>query len=331
MLGAYTPIRVDHTHKPQLVVIVDTEEEFDWDADISRNATAVTAMQHIHRIQDLLDEYGITPCYVIDYPIAAQAEGRAPLQAFLREQRCEIGVQLHPWVTPPHSESINNHNSYPGNLPRDLERAKMRVMRDIVQEHFGFAPHIYKAGRYGLGPHTVELMEELGFDIDLSVCSGFDYRDDGGPDFSTMTPQPCWFGQKQQLLEIPVSGCLVGWSGPLARHTYRIASHLESFKATAILSRMGAVDRLMLSPEGYTFDEHVKLTHHLLNQGIRTFTWNVHSPSVAPGFTPYVQNGQDLQNFLDAFRRYFDFFFGTLGGEASSPTRLRDQLAAQRR
>ena len=36
-------------------------------------------MAHIHRVQDLFDEYGIVPCYVIDYPIASQPEGRESL------------------------------------------------------------------------------------------------------------------------------------------------------------------------------------------------------------------------------------------------------------
>ena len=52
-----------------------------------------------------------------------------------------------------------------------------------------------------------------------------------------------------------------------------------------------------------------------------------HSPSVVPGCTPYVGSESELEGFLDCFRRYFDFFFGELGGVTMTPVELRDHLA----
>ena len=51
-----------------------------------------------------------------------------------------------------------------------------------------------------------------------------------------------------------------------------------------------------------------------------------HIPSVVPGHTPYVRNDDDLRRFLDMFRRYFDYFLGTLEGVATTPTQLRAEL-----
>ena len=39
-----------------------------------------------------------------------------------------------------------------------------------------------------------------------------------------------------------------------------------------------------------------------------------------------AESDAELRRFLDAFRRYFDFFFGELGGVATSPTRLKQHL-----
>lgn len=326
MLGHHSPILVDKEQPPQLLVVIDTEEEFDWNAGPNRSATGVSSMRHIHRVQDIFDEYGMVPCYVIDYPIASQPEGRESLVQYAGDGRCEIGAHLHPWVSPPFVEDVNPYNSYVGNLPRDIEFTKLQILRDTISEHFGFSPRIYKAGRYGIGPNTTGILSELGFDIDLSICAGFDYRADGGPDFSANHAQPFWFGPGNRFLEIPVTGAFVGWAGSLGRSLYALASRFDKLKARAILSRLGAVDRLMLSPEGYTFDEQVKITRFLLNRGVRTFTWSFHSPSVVPGFTPYVNSEAELQKFLDGFRRYFDYFFGTLGGVATTPTRLKQHL-----
>ena len=55
--------------KPQLFVVVDTEEEFDWSAPFSRTNTGVSAMARIGRVQHIFDRFGIKPTYVVDHPV----------------------------------------------------------------------------------------------------------------------------------------------------------------------------------------------------------------------------------------------------------------------
>lgn len=309
---------------PQLIVVIDTEEEFDWNAEPDPNATAVSAMDHIHRAQDIFNEYGIVPCYVVDYSIASQERSVAPLKCYLEAGQCEIGAHLHPWVNPPVKETLSRANMYPGNLPEPLERQKLTELRDTIARAFGAAPHIYKAGRYGYGPNTTAILNDLGFDIDLSICPPLDARGDGGPDYRYENAWPFWYGPSdKRLLELPVTGGFVGVAGRLSPPLFDLAMAFRRFKAPGILSRLGIVDRLMLSPEGFRSSEHIKLTRDLYRKGVRTFTWSFHSPSVVPGHTSYVQDEQQLNGFLESFRHFFDFFFNELGGEASSPTRLK--------
>ncbi|MFC4258515.1 polysaccharide deacetylase family protein [Marinobacter lacisalsi] len=309
---------------PQLMVVIDTEEEFDWNADPDPKSTAVTAMDHIHRAQDIFNEYGIVPCYVVDYSIASQERSVAPLKSFLSAGQCEIGAHLHPWVNPPVEETLSRSNMYPGNLPEALERRKLTELRDTITDAFGARPQIYKAGRYGYGPNTTAILNDLGFDIDLSVCPPLDARGDGGPDYRYYDAWPFWYGPDSgRLLELPVTGGFVGVAGRLSPPVFDLAMAFRKLKAPGILSRLGIVDRLMLSPEGFRPAEHIKLTRDLYRRGVRTFTWSFHSPSVVPGHTSYVQDEQQLRAFLDSFRQFFDFFFNELGGEASSPTRLK--------
>lgn len=309
---------------PQLIVVIDAEEEFDWSADPDPEAIAVTAIDYIHRVQDIFDEYGIVPCYVVDYSIASQKRSITPIKSFLDTGRCEIGAQLHPWVNPPIQEPLSRSNMYPGNLPASLERQKLKTLRDTIEDSFGIRPNIYKAGRYGYGPNTTGILNELGFDIDLSVCPPLDSRADGGPDYSHFDAWPFWYGiAGKRILELPVTGGFVGVAGGFSRPLFDLAMMARKLRAPGVLSRLGIVDRLMLSPEGFSPREHLKLTRSLYNQGVRTFTWSFHSPSVVPGNTSYVRSEQQLQAFLDSFRLFFDFFFNELGGEASSPSRLK--------
>ena len=175
--------------KPVLVVVVDTEEEFDWSGGFSRDNTSVGSMRQIGRVQNIFDEYEITPVYVVDYAIATQPDAYRPLQDIHASRRCLIGAHLHPWINPPFEEVVNRFNSFPGNLPRVLEAAKLRILSESIGERFGVQPTIYKAGRYGIGPNTAEILEEQGYEVDLSVCPHVDDSGEGGSDFTGHSAQ----------------------------------------------------------------------------------------------------------------------------------------------
>lgn len=311
---------------PQLIVVIDTEEEFNWNQPVDRRSTSVAAMQFVERVQDIFDEYAISPCYVIDYPIASQEESFKPLVDIFRDKRCEIGAHLHPWVTPPEVEELLPKNTYPGNLVRKLEYEKLSNLTNIIQKNFDFKPTIYKAGRYGFGENTESILKELGYQIDLSFCPPVNHSHDGGPDYSQAHAYPFWFDENRDLLEIPITGSFVGHAGRAARPLFDMAQSYNKFKLPGVFSKLGIVDRLVLSPEGFTSEEHVKITEFLYREGVRTFTWSFHSPTVMPGATPYVNNDQELKRFLGSFHQYFDFFFNKMSGVATTPTLLKSQL-----
>ena len=313
----------------KLMVVIDTEEDFDWSGGFSREQTSVESMRWIYRAQDIFDEYGITPVYVIDYPVASQPDGYRPLREIHASGRCLIGAHLHPWVNPPFDETVTRHLSFPGNLPRTLEASKLRVLTETIAEQFGTVPTIYKAGRYGVGANTTAILEEQGYAVDLSVCPYMDYSSEGGPDFTTFSPWPYWFGERRSLLECPLT---VGYAGLLrsrgtAIHGFASNPKLEKFHGVGILARSGLLDKIWLSPEGFLSSEHVKLTRTLHADGLRVFSFAFHSPSLEPGNTPYVTSQADLQTFLSRCRTFFDFFLGELGGQPTTPLALKDQLS----
>jgi len=316
---------------PQLLVVVDTEQEFDWRAGPDPKATGVSAMAGLEAAQSICHDYGLRPCYVIDYPIASQRAGYRKLREWLARGECEVGAHLHPWVNPPVREDISHANSYPGNLPEALEREKLAVLTDTIERNLGVRPVAYKAGRYGFGPNTAGILAQLGYQIDLSLCPPLDSSADGGPDYSHENAWPFWFGQAEAgILELPCTGAFVGNGGRYAPALYRAGQRYKRLHAPALLARGGIVDRLMLSPEGFSQWEHRKLVNHLYRRGLRVFTWSFHSPSVVPGHTPYVQSNEQLREFLDSFRAFFDFFLNDLGGQPTTPSQLLGYLKESR-
>src|SRR6185503_6380530 len=133
----FQPSLLERSAPPILLVVVDTEEEYDWSAPFDRRNTSVEHMRTIGELQRLFDEAAIVPTYVVDHPIATQATSIEPLRRFRDDGRCEIGAHLHPWVSPPFDEEVNARNSYPGNLPRVLERAKIASLAGAIEKSFG--------------------------------------------------------------------------------------------------------------------------------------------------------------------------------------------------
>ncbi len=315
--------------RPILLVVVDTEEEFNWHAPLNPEAVSVTAMDCVHLGQQVFDDFAIKPTYVIDYPIASQVQGYGPLKAFLATNRATIGAHLHPWNTPPFTEQPDLSNGFPGNLPAELEAAKLQTLIKQIKHSLGITPVIYKAGRYGIGKNSAAILEAEGFEIDLSPSPPFDLSGEGGPDFSNHTNQPHWIGSQEQLLCLPTTG---GYVTPFStqfahklftwsRQPLPLALHLPG-----ILSKLHLVNRHRLSPEGYTLDEMQSLTKRLINNGVGIVSLSFHSPSLLPGCTPYVQNSSQRQQFLDRIRGYLEFFMNKLNGITMTPIELKQFL-----
>jgi hypothetical protein len=320
---AAAPIRFPADQRPLLIVSIDTEEEFDWAKPLARENTSVTHIPDQAHAQKIYARYALKPTYFVDFPVAEQ--GYRPLQEWSASGACEIGTHLHPWVSPPHDEQVSNRNSYPGNLPRDLERAKLKHLTDLIGERFGKRPTVYRAGRYGAGPNTAAILEELGYEIDSSVLARSDLRGEEGPDFSAIGLDPYWFGEKRRLLELPVT---VGWDGWLAGaglFWQRAAGTTwgRALRLQGVLARAGAFNRVKLTPEGIPFEELRAATKAMLNAGIRIFNFTYHSPSLTPGHTPYVRSAAELDAFLGCIDRYLAFFFGACNGVAATPHTAR--------
>jgi len=326
-------IRLPAETRPILAVVVHTEEEFDWRKPHDRRATTVEHMHQIGRAQAVFDQFGIVPNYVVDYPIASQLVAVAPLKEFADAGRAVVGAHLHPWVSPPHEEEVNAFNSYPGNLPRELEAEKLRRLSEQIFESFGVRPLTYLAGRYGFGPNTAEILEDLGYQVDISPAVPIDFSSDGGPDYGGFSSDPYWFGKRGRLLGLPGSGGYVGRLRSGGTRLYRrlTSPAMKRTKIAGLVARLRLLERIRLSPEDYDVQEMRRLTAALLEDGVRVFVFGFHSPSVMPGGTPYVSCAADVDRFLERCRCYFDYFLGQLRGTTMTPLQVRALLEAGRR
>jgi hypothetical protein len=248
----------------------------------------------------------------------------------MEEGRAEIGAHLHPWVTPPHHETVSPRNSYQCNLPPKLERAKIETLTEAIESAFGSRPTVFKAGRHGFGPNTARVVSELGYLVDCSLLPHNDLRADGGPDFRRVPDQPYWLEHAPGLLEVPATTGFIGRAPGLGQSF----SWMFDTPAAArlhipgVLSRSGWVARSRLTPEGVPAAEQCRLLDTLVAGGRRTFSLVYHSPSLAPGNTPYVRSEADLHRFLATIEDVLTHFRDVIGGRFTTLTEVHARMRA---
>ncbi|MFM6853130.1 MAG: polysaccharide deacetylase family protein [Sphingopyxis sp.] len=301
---------------------VDTEEEFEWGGDLSRDGHGVSAVPALRDGQRFFAQSGVAPLYYVDTPVLNDPAAQAIFQEMVANDGADFGVHLHPWVTPPFDEQVSRQNSYAGNLPEELERAKIRHVRDLIRDHIGVQPIAYRAGRYGIGPNSYRILAQEGFVCDSSVRNLFDYRGDGGPDFRWETHHPYWTGPDHKLLEIPLTSVFVGHAGSVGRRIFGRFGHVRPLAAA--LARTGLITRVPLTPEGIPADIVCEAIDVAIDVGIRLMTMSFHSPSLAVGHTPYVRTAGDLTTFY----QWFDTVFNHCAKRGVQPARLDEILRA---
>ncbi len=309
----------------RVLLTIDTEEEFNWGGEFSATGYGLDHVTRLAKFQQFCENLGVVPVYLVDWPIANSAEAIEILAPAAAAGKAEIGVQLHPWVNPPHEEEVNTRNSFAGNLPFELERAKLLRLRDRIEQAFGVTPLIYRAGRYGTGPRTAEILREAGIAVDTSVRSNFDYSAQHGPDYSHHPVEPYWLGTERALLELPVTTVFWGVlrrQGPLI---HRLARRLPQVRG--LLTRLSLLEKIALTPEGVTLEEAIRGVDIAVDDGLPVIVLSFHSPSLVPGHTPYVRDESDLDQLYDWLRGVYAY----LARRGVAPTTVAEIMQAVNR
>jgi hypothetical protein len=316
--GAKADLRAEFGRR--FVVFGDAEEEFDWTGPFKREAVSTQAILGLPAANQRLTSRGVTPTYLVDFPVVDRPDSAAAIRAMVAADECDIGTQLHPWVNPPFEEPVTGPNSFTGNLPYALQRAKLHLLTERIEAATGVRPIVYRAGRYGIGPDTAALLAEAGYRMDVSVRALFDYSSEQGPDFSRHPIWPWWVGERGcGLLEVPLTATYIG----ACRHWPRLR---QASGIRGPLAAAGLLSRVALTPEGTPLVEAQHAIRQLLDDDVRLFSLSFHTPSVEVGNTPYVRDQEDLTKFWRWWDGVFDLF-ASLGVE---PTRVCEILAAAR-
>lgn len=296
----------------KLVVTVDTEED-NWDR-YSTHENQVENIERIVPLQRLFDELDVKPTYLVTYPVATNARSVKILGKIMEEGKCEIGMHCHPWNTPPFDGKpfIRKQDTVLCNLSETLVYQKMSTLHESISRNFGVAPVSFRAGRWGLGPVVVRSLLRLGYRFDSSVTPFVNWQDCHGPDFSKLKPDlfrfgwDCCFGREnRKLLEIPVTIGFLQLNFPISKELMRAADSKwgRKLKLYAILSRLGVLNRVWLSPELSDVESMIKLAWRMRRNNCPYLNMTFHSTSLLGGNNSFVKINEE-KNF---FKKIKDF------------------------
>ena len=188
------------------------------------------------RLSPLFARYGAKPTYLLSAEVMrdpVSAEALVRLEQLGRSH--ELGAHLHGEYAEPGAFEPETTSAFQRDYPREVEAAKLRYLTGLFRTTFGRKPTSFRAGRFGIGPNTLGILEELDYRVESSVTPHMDWAPNGAPGLSFLDaptqpyhPDPKDPGRRgaSPLLEVPVTirphrlarlGRILG-VGRIARH-----------------------------------------------------------------------------------------------------------------
>ncbi len=295
-----------------LLVSIDVEEDMpNWKAEDDVSVRNISA---IPRLQKLFDQYGVKPTYLLSYPFAEDKESVSVFRSILKDNRCEIGSHLHPWTTPPVNQEEKDQLILPSALKEDILETKLINLTNCIKDSFGFSPLSYRAGRFGFDLKTAVILKKLGYKVDTSVTPLTSWTCNNGPSFLHDRVEPHTLMEKynqddlESFLEIPVSIALTRDLG-IFKGVYLNLPRYTKIRGLLGSKYLNIVDLIWLYPAFYSYQEMIKLSEVLVERKVHVLNMFLHSNELKAGESVYHKTEEDINNYFDRMKYYFDYLF----------------------
>jgi len=305
------------------VVTIDTEADNEWECQAEPTYENIQALP---AFQELCDEYGVRPTYLLTYDVAGDKDSLSVLRRLSEDGNCEIGAHTHGWRTPPFYPPLDSNTlcqAYLYEYPHNIQADKVATLTDHLEQVFQVKMTSHRAGRWGIDAHILSLLAANRYEVDTSVIPFHSFRhkngdpsSQGGPDFLDAPDRPyypasdnvCRRGNSG-ILEVPVSirvfspvfevnwGKRLAWlfSGDgFARRTVR-----------RVVRRLGVAQLVSLNPATTTTRHMILLCRQLISEGQPVVNMAFHSSELIAGASPNVVDSDDEEQVWRALADVF--------------------------
>ncbi len=283
----------------QFLITVDTEGDDLWHWKPGKEITTENTC-YIPRFQELCEKYGFRPVYLVNYEMTNDQRWVRYASRKAREGKCEIGMHLHAWNTPPQHELENRYggNPYITEYPEEIIDAKVATMMQLLQNKFELPIISHRAGRWATNKAYFDSLARHGIRVDCSVtpelnlsaisgCEtncGNDYRN---------APKGI-YRVHPDILEVPMTTRKVhhSWHGS-CKHRVK----------TLLLG-----DEVWLRPVHMSTENLKTLTDKVIREKeCDHLEFMIHSSELMPGGSPYFKTEEDIERMFLVMGQYFEY------------------------
>lgn len=287
------------------IITIDTEGDNIWKRVTTPSGMReikVENAKYITRFQTLCEEYQYKPTYLVNYEMAGAETFVSQAGEWWRDGKCEIGMHMHAWNTPPIYQLPFNkkgHNPYAGEYSHKILWQKMLTMTKTIEKAFGARPISHRGGRWYIDPWYIHALLQLGYQVDCSVTPGINWNSTigntmYGPDYSHF-PHNVYFMDRNRLdkpmkqssdasavLQIPPTII----NAPLPDRIQKIMQ--DPSEAGKILN-----EKIWLRPNGANLKELLYIVEKTRNRDYIEFM--LHSSELMPGGSPTFRTKQSVE------------------------------------
>ncbi|VAW92015.1 hypothetical protein MNBD_GAMMA22-2537 [hydrothermal vent metagenome] len=275
-------------NKVYLTITIDTECDHDPNWVRSKPLTFNSITKGIPELlQPAFKQVGAIPTYLLTVEVMEDNDCIAALKSL--KGNYEYGTHLHAAFIEPEKKFYDyagvDSPDFQCQYSKDVEFKKLENLTNLFIEKFGYAPSSFRAGRYGAGINTFELLEKLGYKVDTSVTPHMSWVEPKAKVNYQYAPEQPYFPKlgslinvdnrhNKTILEIPITvkrqwlrqpAWFRPWFSSVEKMKEIVQYHLEHYSGNEILE---------------------------LNMMF-------HSMEVIPKASPYPQSGCDVQRFID--------------------------------
>jgi hypothetical protein len=253
------------------------------------------------RLHPLFARFGAKPTYLLSPEVIRD---EASIEAFRRiAPSCELGTHLHGEFAEPGAHEPEVTLAFQRDYTPEVERQKLTYLTDLFIRAFDHQPQSFRAGRFGIGPASIGILESLGYAVESSVTPHMDWTSAGAPGLAFLhapsqpyRPDPTDPGRPGDagLLEVPVT--------------------IRKRFLNSVPGIRGRVDPRWLRPTRGTERSIVRVAEDEIAAARRAaperpviLNAMFHNVEVVPHLSPYAADEEDARSILDRVRALLAF------------------------
>ena len=286
-----------------LTVTIDTECDKGpkWHC---RNPLSFEGIHHgVGRVlRPLFAEFRAKPTYLLSSEVIRDEASRT-FFASMSPDEAELGTHLHGEFAESSAHIPRATNDFQRDYGEALERSKLVQLTRDFESAFGRPPLSFRAGRFGIGAHSLGILQDLGYSVDSSVTPYMNWASSGAPglDFRGAPTQPYRPNLRMpsergdgRILQAPVT----------IRHSF--GSGLP-FIGKLFEPRWLRPTRTPGSTLVQLARDEIAHAQAISPARPVVLTCMFHNVEVTPRMSPYAQTAQEAQSIVDNLRHLLAF------------------------